>query len=533
MRRLRLSPPRLSRSRRSRAPARQRGGRLRPRLARHRDGRRRRRRRHRLLGQLLQPRRPRRRAGARASRSATSTRGTTSTSNGQDNRVADVHGIVGRPRRARASSSASPSRSASALYLPDTGLSRVKALRQETPRWALYDERAVILFLAANLAIRPLRWLEIGGGVAFLAATTGPLRASRGTADILNPYDSQLRHEVDADLTAVRYPQVGARVQIDGLGYLGARVPRPDQARALRSTPTSRATSTSPASSVPLALRPRLAAPSTPSCRSRSCSGAELPERPAAPREPRLHLRELGRLREPHRAVTIARTSPSSSRRASRITLPPTPSRSTIIPPALREPPRPAPRRRVRRRPSPAAPRTSRATTIERRLVEIPIRAGYVYERSPVPPQTGVTNFVDTDRHTLSLGAGLTINAPGSRARAARSRSTCTGRSRSCPSASPTRTTRPTSSATTARRHHARRRLDAHGGVLMRARSCPPRSPRSPPSRRVRHAPRVGRRRRRPAQRGRGPLPRDRRGRARPLRAPRPTRLDDGRRLRP
>jgi len=41
----------------------------------------------------------------------------------------------------------------------------------------------------------------------------------------------------------------------------------------------------------------------------------------------------------------------------------------------------------------------------------MPLRAGYVYERSPVPPQTGLTNFVDTDRHTLSLGAGLVLSA--------------------------------------------------------------------------------------------------------------------------
>jgi long-chain fatty acid transport protein len=48
----------------------------------------------------------------------------------------------------------------------------------------------------------------------------------------------------------------------------------------------------------------------------------------------------------------------------------------------------------------------------KRPLVEVPLRAGYVYERSPVPPQLGETNFVDADRHTLSLGAGVTLNAP-------------------------------------------------------------------------------------------------------------------------
>ena len=44
----------------------------------------------------------------------------------------------------------------------------------------------------------------------------------------------------------------------------------------------------------------------------------------------------------------------------------------------------------------------------------MPVRLGYVYEQTPVPAQTGITNFVDTDRHTVSAGAGLTLNQPGS-----------------------------------------------------------------------------------------------------------------------
>jgi long-chain fatty acid transport protein len=48
-----------------------------------------------------------------------------------------------------------------------------------------------------------------------------------------------------------------------------------------------------------------------------------------------------------------------------------------------------------------------------RRMIEIPLRAGYVYERSPVPPQIGLTNYVDADRHTLSIGAGIAWNHPG------------------------------------------------------------------------------------------------------------------------
>jgi long-chain fatty acid transport protein len=47
------------------------------------------------------------------------------------------------------------------------------------------------------------------------------------------------------------------------------------------------------------------------------------------------------------------------------------------------------------------------------RDLQVPVRAGYVYERSPVPPQTGVTNYVDTDRHVLSIGTGVVLRDLG------------------------------------------------------------------------------------------------------------------------
>ena len=62
-----------------------------------------------------------------------------------------------------------------ATYIPDDGLSRVKALRQETPRWELYNDRTTIVFIAANLAVRPVSFVEIGGGDAGAAAELGGL----------------------------------------------------------------------------------------------------------------------------------------------------------------------------------------------------------------------------------------------------------------------------------------------------------------------------------------------------------------------
>jgi long-subunit fatty acid transport protein len=39
-------------------------------------------------------------------------------------------------------------------------------------------------------------------------------------------------------------------------------------------------------------------------------------------------------------------------------------------------------------------------------------RAGYQYRRTPVPDQVGLTNYVDSDTHTVSLGLGLTYPDP-------------------------------------------------------------------------------------------------------------------------
>lgn len=37
------------------------------------------------------------------------------------------------------------------------------------------------------------------------------------------------------------------------------------------------------------------------------------------------------------------------------------------------------------------------------------LRFGYAFEKSPVPPQTGLTSFADNDRHIVALGAGLEL----------------------------------------------------------------------------------------------------------------------------
>ncbi len=132
--------------------------------------------------------------------------------NGVDNHVDPVKGLVGGVV-APGKILKIPFAFGLGLHLPDDRLSRVRALRQEQPRWELYDNRNQRVYVAANLAVSPFPWLQLGGGLSFMSATEGRLDIT-GSANIFRPEDSDLRHEVDADLTAVRYPQAGARVAL-------------------------------------------------------------------------------------------------------------------------------------------------------------------------------------------------------------------------------------------------------------------------------------------------------------------------------
>ncbi len=108
-------------------------------------------------------------------------------------------------------------------------LSRVLTYTEDDERWFLYENRPEQMFLTANLAIRLLDNLSFGAGIAFLTSTDGELAI---TGDVVQPvagiseYDSQLEHELQADLSASRYPLLGltweARDDLDlGLTYRG------------------------------------------------------------------------------------------------------------------------------------------------------------------------------------------------------------------------------------------------------------------------------------------------------------------------
>jgi long-chain fatty acid transport protein len=46
----------------------------------------------------------------------------------------------------------------------------------------------------------------------------------------------------------------------------------------------------------------------------------------------------------------------------------------------------------------------------QRPKLALDVRAGYSYEPTPVPEQIGESNLADSDKHTVSVGAGLELS---------------------------------------------------------------------------------------------------------------------------
>ena len=316
--------------------------------------------------------------------------------NGKDSRVDPVRGIVG-GLVAPGSIGFLPFAFGIATFLPDDRLSRARASRQEDPRWVFYDNRTQLIFISANLAIRPFEWLSVGGGLTYLAATRGAFGIS-GTAVLpagnRTEYDSQLRHEVDADLTTERYPEFGVTVrpteQLDlALVYRHHAGIELDVDAELSGTVD--------ATLVKVPARYTLDSYTVNAYIPRQVVLGES-FRPIPELSLNLDLKwvQWSAFKSP---VSRSSTSLDVNVPPGIIELPPNPKPTQVEDPGFSD--RIVPELGVEYR-----------LAVTRDLT-LPLRAGYVYERSPVPPQTGVTNYVDTDRHVLSFGTGFVLNEPG------------------------------------------------------------------------------------------------------------------------
>ena len=313
--------------------------------------------------------------------------------NGLDNNVDPVKGVIG-GIVAPGTFLGVPFAFGVAVHLPDDRLSRVHSLKDETPRWELYDNRSQLLFIATNLALRPLPWLDVGGGVAYLAATTARMDIS-GTAIIPpgNPNDSQLRHEVDGDLTTVRFPLAGLRIHLSDDVKLGMAYRGESKLDLKFSAYLHGAVDYS-----------GIEVPATYELVSQTYDVFH-PQQAVFGGSWRLDPRLLVNFDMTwvdwsayERPISNSSTLLKVEFEDLPLDIPPSPKPTVAVDPEFHD--------RVN-------PRLGlEFLTIAHPNFELPVRAGYVYERTPVPPQSGNTNSVDTDRHTLSAGVGLRLVNP-------------------------------------------------------------------------------------------------------------------------
>jgi len=293
-----------------------------------------------------------------------------------------------------------------AVHLNDEYLSRSRSLPSRRPRWELYDNRPRRTFLAANLAIRPVPWLTIGGGISFLSFSSNTLTA-RGTLDVTSPERrSRLEHEIRADLTTIRYPQAGIQVQpipelSFGLVYRGSF--------ALDNT---------------LVARVGCEDPADPTCSTGlSFSGVGTPfpgyfdlltqsVNAYVPQQVSLggswNVSPDFRINAEVTWVNWSSYISPVGRSAIRLEI--------DVPPALRDLVR-VPDAIAGSVPIPAnfqdrfIPRLgAEGIALREPGVEIRVRGGAFYENSPAPSQADFTNLIDTDRWAFSAGAGLHLD---------------------------------------------------------------------------------------------------------------------------
>ena len=312
--------------------------------------------------------------------------------NGNDNHVDPVKGIVG-GLVAPGEIAGIPFAFGLGLHLPDDRISRVRALPQDQPRWELYDNRNQRLFFAANIAISPWEWLQVGGGLSFMSSTTGTLDIS-GEANIFNPETSQIRHEVNADLTAIRYPQLGARVALGkrvavALVYRGEFKLGLDLKARLHGDLSGLTTVLYDLStdSVNSFLPQQLVV-----------GGSWLP---LDDLRANLDLTWVNWSAYVPPVATLDVTlniPPPSGGWPPTISPPTTPAPTVVIPIVMHD--RIVPHLGVEWR------------ALKLRKVEGFVRGGYEYAKSPIGAQTGETNYLDRDRHSFSAGLGVRLIAP-------------------------------------------------------------------------------------------------------------------------
>ncbi|HVV87940.1 MAG TPA: outer membrane protein transport protein [Kofleriaceae bacterium] len=275
-----------------------------------------------------------------------------------------------------------------AVFLPDQQITRTRTLPSEAPRFALYDNRPQRLFLAANLALELPHGIAIGGGIAYMSSTQGSVELD-GLVAIPDPEASDLDLAIDVDLKTIRYPQAGIAWQARpwltiAASYRGGFKLVLDQRFIIMGD-------------VGAPGQPPLVENGFLNLRSRAqdlFQPAQLTVGASARLTPKLEVafdlawHRWSAFENPAAHVDLDLDLGQFN---DLVDIPP---QSALPAPHFHDL---------------AVPRLGVEYTFGDGARTWRARGGYVYERSPAPPQRGATNFIDNDKHTLSAGLGVEL----------------------------------------------------------------------------------------------------------------------------
>lgn len=276
-------------------------------------------------------------------------------------------------------------------HLPDQRISRTRSVLLDHPRWELYDTRPHKIFLSTAIAFQPTERLRFGAGITFQSPSQIAL-ALRGNANFTTPTNSNLSHEFRGNLLSVRYPHAGVQIDpIDELSFGLAYRGRLRISTALDANVDASLVGLGD----PIPITFSLANEGVTAYFAQQVV-VSFAARPIPTLRLGFDLTFLDWSAHPsliaNDDVAIAVELPPSLGLA----LPSEIRGRKAIPMGMRD--RWVPRFGVEYRAVRAA------------SFALDLRAGYVLERSPFPVQRGATNFVDNTRHSISLGAGLTLD---------------------------------------------------------------------------------------------------------------------------
>lgn len=270
------------------------------------------------------------------------------------------------------------------VFLPDRQITRIRALPERQPRWALYDNRPQRLVLAASLAVEVWEDLYVGAGLTFLSHTVGVLDVT-GQVDFFESDKTVLTSSLREDLVAVRYPSAGVLWTPGdwrfGVAYRDEFFLKLDLDVIVRGDIVVDGEPLIEDAAFKLtSINHNLFSP-------RQISFGVAYEGPCWMVSADLTWAQWSRFPTPTAAVEIVLDIPETD--------------FTIPPP---DAPQPMDFHDI------LIPRLGAEWhVLDHPLVGVTLRGGYFYEPTPAPAQRGKTNYVDTDKHGLSAGVGLRL----------------------------------------------------------------------------------------------------------------------------